>query len=340
MEFRILKNRCSKTSNMALYSFLKHKRFIFFAFVLTFTLYSCSKPVKVNIPGFEEKIVIEGSIETDGFPFVLISKAKNVYTPTSQVEALGSYLTGAKVWVSDGTTTIQLTEICTNNLPAGMDTTVANFLGIPVELMGQVVVCAYVGLDNNFKGEVGKNYHLTVEFEGQTYEADSKILNPINLVNSYWKEESKTPDYGYGHHFLQDPADMRNGYSYQVRRLNIDTTTGQPIDQRFFRPFMSYFDDEFFNGLTFEFFMDNPTTYDDESIDRKYRGLFHRGDTIEVKFSNYEHNLFRFLNAILQQKIGGGSPMTLPANAVGNISNGALGAWIAFSPSYSTLICQ
>lgn len=323
MEFRILKNLKSA-----------------FTIVLAFSLYSCSKPVKVDIPGFEEKVVIEGSIETGSFPFVLISKTKNVYKSISQVEALGSYLTGAKVWVSDGTTTIQLTEICTNNLPAGMDTTVANFLGIPVELMSQVVVCAYVGLDNNFKGEVGKNYHLTVEFEGQTYEADSKILDPINLINSYWKEESKTPDYGYSHHFLQDPADMRNGYSYQVRRLNIDTTTGQPIDQRFYRPFMSYFDDEFFNGLTFEFFMDNPTTYEDDSLDTKVRGLFHRGDTIEVKFSNYEHNLFRFLNAILQQKIGGGSPFTLPANAVGNISNGALGAWIAFSPTYSTLICE
>ncbi|HRO75410.1 MAG TPA: DUF4249 family protein [Crocinitomicaceae bacterium] len=329
-----------KMSNTTFYSFLnKPLAKSFLAILVAFTMYSCSKPVKVNIPGFEEKIVIEGSIETGGFPFILISKTKNVYSPTSQIEALGSYLTGAKVWVSDGTTTIQLTEICTDNLPAGMDTTVANFLGIPTELMGQVTVCAYVGLDNNFKGEVGKNYHLTVEFEGKTYEADSKILEPIDLINSYWKAESKTPDYGYVHHFLKDPISMRNGYSYQVRRLNVDST-GQAIDQRFFRPFMSYFDDEFFNGLTFEFFMDNPTTYDDESIDGKYRGLFHRGDTVEVKFSNYEHNLFRFLNAILQQKIGGGSPMTLPANAVGNISNGGLGAWIAFSPSFSTLICE
>lgn len=301
--------------------------------------FSCSKAVKVKIPGYEEKIVIEGSIETDGFPFVLISKNKDVYSPVSQKETLGSYLPGAKVWVSDGTTTIQLTEICTNNLPAGMDTVVANFLGVPIDLLHEVTICAYVGLDGNFVGEVGKTYSLRVEFEGEVYEAASKILNPIPLTSSYWKEEEKTPDYGYSHHLLQDPPVERNGYLYEVKRLNVDST-GEAKDKRYHKPFLPYFDDEFFNGLSFEFFMDNSATYGDKTIDAKYRGYFGRGDTLEIKFSNYEHPLFRFYNAIVQQKMAGGSPFSLPTNAVGNISNGALGIWVALSPSYSTLVCE
>lgn len=300
---------------------------------------SCAKPVKVKIPGYEEKVVIEGSIETGGFPFVLISKNKNVYSPTSQAEALGGYLSGAKVWVSDGTTTIQLTEICTNNLPNGMDTTVANFLGVPVEILHEVTICAYVGLDGNFKGEVGKTYSLKVEFEDQLYEASSTIVDSVNLTNSYWKEDDKITDYGLLHHTLQDAPTIRNAYMYEVRRLNVDST-GQPKDKRFFKTFLCYFDDEFFNGLTFEFFQDNAATYNDKTIDEKYRGYFHKGDTIEVKFSSYEHRLFRFLNGIMQQKMAGGSPFSLPTNADGNISNGALGAWIAFSPSYTTVACE
>ncbi len=300
---------------------------------------SCTKAVKVKIPGYEEKIVIEGSIETDGFPFVLISKNKNVYAPTSQAEMLGSYLSGAKVWVSDGTTTIQLTEICTNNLPAGMDTTIASFLGLPVELLHQITICGYVGLDGSFKGEVGKTYSLKVEFEGETYEAASTILNPIPISNSYWKEEEKYPDYGYTYHVLQDPAVERNAYLFEVKRLNVDST-GEAKDKRYFKPYVAYFDDEFFNGISFEFFMDNSATYEDETIDKKFRGLFHRGDTLDLKFSNYEHSNFRFLNAILQQKLSGGSPFSLPTNAVGNISNGGLGIWLALSPSYSVMVCE
>lgn len=301
--------------------------------------FSCSKAVKVKIPGYEEKIVIEGSIETDGFPFVLISKNKDVYSPTSQKEMLGSYLSGAKVWVSDGTKTIQLTEICTDNLPAGMDTTVANFLGLPVELLHQVTICAYVGLDESFKGEVGKTYSLKVEFEGQTYEAASTILNPIALASSYWKEETKYPNYGYSHHVLQDPPNERNAYLYEVKRLNVDST-GEAKDKHYFKPYLAYFDDEFFNGLSLEFFMDNSATYDDKTVEAKNRGLFGRGDTLEVKFSNYDHPLFRFLNAVMQQKLAGGSPFALPTNAIGNISNGGLGLWIALSPSYSVLVCE
>ena len=149
-----------------------------------FLVASCTKEVHVDIPGFQEKIVIEGSIETDGYPFVLISKNKNVYAPTSQQEMLAGYLPGAQVWVSDGTDTIQLTEICSSNLPAGMDTVVSAFLGVPVDLLNLVNVCAYIGTDGNFKGQVGKTYTLRVDFEGKTYHSSSIILEVLQASSS------------------------------------------------------------------------------------------------------------------------------------------------------------
>lgn len=313
----------------------------FFILSLLWTAFSCTKPVKVEIPGYVEKIVIEGSIETDGFPLVLISKNKNLYAPVSQSEVLNGYLSGAKVWVSDGDVTIQLTEICTQNLPEGMDTLVGNFLGVPSSALQGVNICAYIGTDSNFKGEIGKTYTVTVEYEGETYIASSTIIPPIHLYDSYWKEDTdpEYKDYGLNHHLLKDPPIERNAYMYEVKRLNVDST-GQPKDKRYYKTFMSYFDDEFFNGLVFEMMMDNPTTYDDETVLRKYRGLYQRGDTVEVKFSTYDHEHYRFLNTIMSQKMAGGSPFTLPANADGNFSNGALGAWIAFSPSYTIVVCE
>lgn len=306
-------------------------------FLLSFVFSACSKKVNVEIPGYEEKVVIEGAIETDGAPFVLISKNKNLYASVSQTEILGSYLSGAQVWVSDGTNSVQLTEICTQNLPAGFDTTIANFLGVSLEMIHEVNICAYICLDPNFVGEVGKTYDLKVVFENKIYEASSSILPAIPLVNSYWKEDVKQPGYGYSHHKVIDPANQKNGYKFEVKRLNIDST-GQSIDKRYYTTFTPYFDDEFFNGKSFEFYYENPMAYGPE-IGDDFKGYYKRGDTVEVKFSNYEHKVYNFLYAITLQKMTGGSPFSMPTNAVGNIS-GALGSWIAFSPSYSTFVCQ
>lgn len=320
MEFRILK-----------YSWI---------FILVFILSGCTKEVHVDIPGFSEKVVIEGTIETDGMPMVLISKNKDVYAPTSQAEVLGSYLSGAEVWVSDGTTTIQLTEICTNNLPAGMDTVVANYLGVPPELISQVGICAYIGLDPNFKGEVGKTYTLKVNFEGKTYEASSTITDPISLHDPYWKEETAADMQGYGmiYYRINDPAPIGNAYKLEVRRMNLNEH-GEPIDSRYSKPFSAYFDDEFFNGEDIEMNTDNPMTYNDTLMDRKYRGYFQKGDTVSLKLSTYEHSIYRFLYSITFQQMMGSSPFSTPTNPEGNIP-GALGAWIAFSPTYLEMICE
>lgn len=301
---------------------------------------SCTKDVHVDIPGFEEKVVIEGSIETDGSPFVLISKNKNVYAPSSQADILGSYLPGAKVWVSDGTTTVQLTEICTNNLPEGMDTTIANMLGFPVEVISQVGICAYVCTDPNFKGEVGKTYSLKVVFEGKTYEASSTIHPPILLSDAYWKEETKEElkDYGYIYYTVDDPATERNAYSIEVKRTNLGID-GKPIDGHYFKPYGNYFDDEFFNGKPLEMSISNPMTYNDTIIDSTFQGYYHRGDTVSLKFSTYDYSIYRFLYAVSFQQTVGGGPFSTPINPVGNIP-GAFGAWIAYSPSYRQMVCE
>lgn len=311
----------------------------YFSFaIILFLFTACTKEVYVDIPGFVEKVVIEGTIETDGMPFVLISKSKDVYSETSQEDLIASFLPGAKVWVSDGTNTIQLTEICTNDLPAGADTAIANSLGVPIEVISKVGICAYVGLDPSFKGEVGKTYTLKVEFEGQTYEASSEILEPKQLVEAYWKEETKEGFEGFGTVYFKvdDPADETNAYVTEVMRMNLGPD-GKPIDKRYNKPSGSYFDDEFFNGKLFELSLENPVK--DTTIDKKFRGYFKEGDTLSIKFSTYPHEVYRFLYSVAFQQLVGGSPFSTPSNPKGNIP-GALGAWIAYSPSYTTIVCE
>ena len=54
---------------------LKYSTF-FFSIAL---LWSCTKEVQIDIPGYQEQLVVDGRIETGQPAIVLLSKSANVY---------------------------------------------------------------------------------------------------------------------------------------------------------------------------------------------------------------------------------------------------------------------
>jgi hypothetical protein len=44
---------------------------------------SCTKEVQIDIPGYKDQLVIDGSIETGQPAVVLLSTTNNVYSPTN-----------------------------------------------------------------------------------------------------------------------------------------------------------------------------------------------------------------------------------------------------------------
>ena len=53
---------------------------------------SCTKEVEIEIPGYQEQIVIDGRIETGQPPFVLLSTSKEVYAPTDVNAFLNGFI--------------------------------------------------------------------------------------------------------------------------------------------------------------------------------------------------------------------------------------------------------
>ena len=51
-------------------------------FLLLVLLFSCTKEVKIDIPGYKAELVVDGRIETNGFPIVLLSRSANIYSET------------------------------------------------------------------------------------------------------------------------------------------------------------------------------------------------------------------------------------------------------------------
>ncbi len=304
--------------------------------MLIFT--SCTKEVEIDIPGYAEELVIDGVIETNAPPFVMISKTKDIYAPTDIDAFLNGFVSGATVTVSDGTNTVVLDEWCSDNLPPGAGPIAAQMFGISESELANYHICAYLTLDPSMSGQVGKTYLLTVELDGNTYEASTAIVQPTYFDSVWWKPEPSTPNHGFSWVYLTDPPTKGDAYKWEVKRINIGMD-GEPIDQNFKVPFSPVFNDQFFNGLAFEFAYENPFAFETETPE-EYLGLYPLGDTVVIKFSKMDAQVYEYLEKKYLQIQTAGNPFSTPTNIPNNISGGALGVWAGFSPSYDTLICQ
>ncbi len=299
---------------------------------------ACTKEVVIDIPGYEEKVVIDGRIEQNAPPFVLLSKTSDIYAPTDLDAYLSTFIKGAKVTVSNGTTTVQLDEVCANNMPLATLELLEDFFGIEAEDLQNIEFCAYTSTNPAIWGEIGKSYTLTVEVDGKVYTSSTDIVPTVNLNNLFWKGDSGLTDYGFGWANLSDPPGEFNGYFMEVKRIN--SVDGEERDALYRPIFNPANNDEFFDGTTFDFGYTNTQSYSDPTVQDQYRGYYKIGDTVAVRFSSLDRNAHRFLYDKYIQLANGGNPFAVPTNIKTNIKGGALGAWLGYSVSWDTLICK
>jgi hypothetical protein len=307
------------------------------AFIILLFSQSCTKEVILDIPEFEQKIVVDGRIETGMPPLVILTKSQNLYGPTDFGALAGSFVNNAVITVSDGTNTVTLTEICANSIDPELLPVISEILGIEPEVIVALNFCAYVGLDPEFVGEVGKTYSLNISVDGQTFTSQTS-LNPVPVIDSlYFKLEPNFTEHGYGWCVLNDNPSTYNGYFFQMRRIHLNAD-GEPADAFFQTSTGSAFDDTFFNGLTFRFNFGNIGSRRDDTPD-EFRGYFKTNDTVVIKFSSLDYNTFKFHELKYVQMSSGASPFASPTYIPTNIEGGAIGCWAGFSPRYDTLIC-
>ena len=313
------------------------KQLVYLLFLTSLATLSCTKEVTIDIPEYDEDIVIDGRIETNEPPFILISKSQNIYAPTDITSFINGFVSGANITVSDGTTTVVLEEFCSNNLPPGTESIVSNILGITEDELANFNICGYTSLDPSIFGQVGKTYSLKVELEDKTFTSQTQIKDPTPLTNLYWKVDGDLLNYGYAWATLSDPPGQFDAYKWEVKRINLDSN-GLTLDPNFITPFSPVFNDDFFDGLTFDFFYDNPQGYEDDVID-KTTGLYPKGDTLVIKFSKIDRDVYEFMEKKYTQIATSGNPFATPTNIPSNIIGGALGVWAGYSPTYDTLYC-
>ena len=299
-------------------------------FLLVLLLSACTKEVQIDIPGYEEQVVVDGSIEVDSPPIVLLSNSNDIYSPTNLEAYLNNFISGAIVTVSDGSTSVILDEICTDNLPAGTEPFAAAIFGIPVSELANYHLCAYTTPNTSIWGQVGKTYTLTISYQGKSYTSSTTIFEPTAPESVYFKPSGNLTDKGYAWVKLKDPANQYDAYKIQYKF---------PSDPFYTSIWNPYYDDTFFDGLTFDFSFDDKNSYDDPSVPDNFKGYFNAGDTVIIKLSKLDRKAYDFFEKKYNQIYSGGNPFATPTNIPTNITNGALGVWVGYSPAYDTLIC-
>ncbi len=305
---------------------------------LAMLLIGCTKEVEIDIAGFEEQLVVEGRIETNGFPIVLLSRSQNVYAATNIGSYLQSFISDATISVNNGQQKIELELFSITELPLPSQKTVAEMLELELYEVVFLPILVYSTSNTLIKGEKGKTYALDINYKGKSYNGSTSLLNPVPLDTIYWMPNSENTEYGLSVGRLSDPKYEYNAYKWEAKRINIQSN-GEELDTLFRKGGSAYFDDKFFNGITLEFEASNRQRRKDPTHLLEYKRYYRLGDSVVVKFSRIDEKSFDFYNKMDAQLNSAGNPFATPVNIPSNISGGALGIWCGVSPWYDTLYC-
>lgn len=320
--------------------FLKYRKILTWLIFLWLTvLYACQKDIKMDIPGYEEKLVVDGRIETGLPPLILLTTNRNIFAENSLDSLIGSYITDAVITISDGINYDTLQKICSSDIPDGYEELGSYVFGIPSNLLKKFKFCAYSTLNPIFFGKENTTYTIKILHKGKNYQASTTIPEAIFLDSLYWKPEKTTPNHGLIYAKLSDPNIIGNAYFWEVLRLKTGKNN-QNLDTRFYRTRNPVFNDNFFNGKSFDFWYENPRARFSDSIPENIRGLYPRYDTVVVKFSTIDKNSFNYFSNKYSQINSGGSPFASPINIPSNVNNGALGVFGGFATTYQIIICK
>jgi len=320
------------------------------ATLVAMSVVSCQKEITVDLPLAPAKIVVEGSIEQGRPPVIMLTWSQGYFEPTDLTSLESYFVRDADVRVSNGIDTVQLPMVCASELSPEELEIAAELLGLDPQSLSQFDICLYTTLDQSVWGEIGKTYTLWVDQDDHHLKSVTKI-NELVYIDSLWfliPNAEPIDSLGFIFGTLTDPDTTGNAYRWYARRINRYPSwvpeqylVGQVKDPTFIAPIGSVFDDQFFNGLSFEFGyyrgqQANSSKFDDRNEEA---GFFKKGDTVVVKGCVIDRGVFKFIDSFENQVANQGSPFALPYNVESNVVGG-LGVFAGYGTVYDTVICE
>ena len=282
--------------------------------VLLITLFvACEKDINFDLKDASKLLVVDASIENNQPPVVILTKSLNFYSTIDPALLFKSFVRNAEVTISNGTLTHRLKEY--GQLLTGTDS--LYYYSID-----------FANPSTAFSGQLDTRYTLSIKVDGKEYTANTTIPTLAKRLDSiWWKPAPFSEDTTKVILMLKatDPPGLGNYIRYFTSKNNNPFLPGEN----------SVFDDQVIDNTTYELSVD-------PGINRNNRipsddNFFKKGDTVTLKISNIDKTTYTFWSTweFAFQSIG--NPFAQPNKVIGNISNGALGAFYGYASSYKTI---
>ena len=279
-------------------------------------LAACEKDVTLKLDDAASLLVIDGQIEDGQPPIVVLTKSLGYFSKIDAQTLSGTFVRNAEVFISNGTTTHKLKEYATALAPG---------------FTGYFYSNDALNAGTAFLGQLNKTYTLRVVSEGKEYTSTTRIpTNAITLDSIFTRPAPLNPDTSKRTLQLRstDPAGLGNFGRYFTKKNSGPFLPGEN----------SVFDDQVIDGSTFT--VQLPQGIDRNNPPKADSNFFRRGDTITLKYCNIPQSAYVFWSTWEFAFQGIGNPFAQPNKVLGNISNGALGAFCGYAVKYKTIISQ
>jgi len=277
---------------------------------------SCEKNINFNLKNAENSLVVDAQIENGMPPTVVLSKSFDYFSTISVDILAKSFVRNADVTISNGTLTHKLKEYAVS--------------------LGSGYTAYYYSIDSSnlataFVGQFNKKYTLSIKVDGKTYTSATNIPLLTKYPDSLWfKPAPLNPDTNKRVLMckITDPPGLGNYTRYFTK-----TNRGN-----FLPGFTSSYNDAVIDGTTYEVQVDPGIDRNSSIINGE--NFFNKGDTVTVKLCDIDKASFTFWSTweFAQQSIG--NPFSQPNKVLGNIDNGALGAFCGYAAWYNTIIAK
>lgn len=283
-------------------------------FLMLLILVSCEKDINLVPDATSPKLVVDAEIENGLAPTVVLTQSTGYYSNIDSNVLNNSFVHNAQLTISNGTKTHLLKEY---KLPIK-----GGFL-------------YYYSNDpanasSAFLGELGKQYILKVNYNNTNYSAITQIPGLVKKMDSLWS----LPIYPVADSQqvklltrVSDPPGLGNYIRYFTKQNSGPFLPG----------LNSVFDDQVVDGKTYNVQVDRGVNRN-QPIQRDNYGFFLKGDTVSVKFCNINKAGYDFWRTWEFAFSSIGNPFSSPGKVLGNIDNGALGAFTGYAAQYKTLI--
>ncbi len=270
--------------------------------ILLFGILSCSEYCFVPE---DSHLVIEGYIENDGYPVVMVSRTMPVTSDERNINSLGDYIVRwAKVSIINRNDTV----ILTGKYDKGF---------FP----------PYIYTTSRLKGKVGETYKLLVEYHDKSANATTTITS-VPEVDKYIVERCKDNDTLYQiKAIFTTKSNTRNYYQF-FSRVGADS-------KQYLASFLGSFYDEASGDS-----MEIPVYRGHHILNGNYTPYFSVNDTVAVKCCHLDDFAYNYWKTFIESQYLSGAAMfatttNMPTNIVGGI-----GYWFGYGSTTSYFVIK